>query len=145
MTITLVQNLLLTSKQKFRFGLARAGQVGQSGTCVLKSMGGFEQVYLSPCTCRVSHVPSGVGDPSPHAVLVQDDGEVLPEVVEADQEVGLLDLHRLSLDLLQDELAGHAAQQLVTLLQAQQHLSLRKDDIQIQTEVSILISLSLIF
>ena len=26
-TITLVQNLLLTSKQKFRFGLARAGQV----------------------------------------------------------------------------------------------------------------------
>ena len=26
-TITLVQNPLLTSKQKFRFGLARAGQV----------------------------------------------------------------------------------------------------------------------
>ena len=46
-TIPLVQNLLLTSKQKFRFGLARTGQ---SGTFVLKSTGGFEQVEWSPCS-----------------------------------------------------------------------------------------------
>ena len=38
-TIQLVQNLRLTSKQKFRFGLA----------FVLKSTGGFAQAEWSPC------------------------------------------------------------------------------------------------
>ena len=63
-TITLVQNLPLTSKQKFCSCLARPGQArpGQSGTFVLKATGGFEQVELSPCTRyvrarRVGFVP----------------------------------------------------------------------------------------
>ena len=50
-TISLVKNLLLTSKQKFLFGLAwtvLAWPV-QNGTFVLKSTRGFEQVELSPC------------------------------------------------------------------------------------------------
>ena len=41
------QNLPLTSKQKFRFGLARQGQ---SATFKLKSTGGFGQRDGSPCT-----------------------------------------------------------------------------------------------
>ena len=44
-TIPLVQNLPLTSKQKFRFCLAWPGQ---NGTFVLKSRGGFEQVEWLP-------------------------------------------------------------------------------------------------
>ena len=75
-------------------------------------------------TNRVSHVAPGVCDAAAHAVLVEDDGEVLPEVVEADEEVGVLDLHGVALHLLQHQLARHAPQQLVPLLQAQQHLGL---------------------
>ena len=46
-TIQLVINLLLTSKQKFLWpGLA---QSGQSGTFVLKSTGGSSQAEWSPC------------------------------------------------------------------------------------------------
>ena len=46
-THQVVQNLPLTSKHKFRFGLA---WLGQSGTFVFKSMGGFAQPDVSPCT-----------------------------------------------------------------------------------------------
>ena len=49
-TNPLVQNLPLTSKQKFRFGQPVQAWPGQNGTFVLKSMGGFEQMELSPCT-----------------------------------------------------------------------------------------------
>ena len=42
----IVQNLPLTSKQKFGFGLARTGQ---SRTFVMKSAGGFAQCGVSPC------------------------------------------------------------------------------------------------
>ena len=45
-----VQNLPLTSKQKFRFVLAWPGQ---SGPFVLKSTGGFAQTARSPCTYSV--------------------------------------------------------------------------------------------
>ena len=40
-TITLVQNLLLTSNQKFRFGLARAGQVRPKRTFGFEVNGRF--------------------------------------------------------------------------------------------------------
>ena len=43
-------NLMLTSKEKFHFGLARSGQAGQYGTFVLMSMGGLNQQDVSPCT-----------------------------------------------------------------------------------------------
>ena len=49
-TEQLVQNLLLTSKQKFHYGLAR---LGQNGTFVLKSTGGFAQAARSPCKFKV--------------------------------------------------------------------------------------------
>ena len=45
-TIQLVQNLPLTSKHKFCFGLARPGQ---GGTFVLKSTGVFAHAEWSPC------------------------------------------------------------------------------------------------
>ena len=46
LTIQLVQNLPLTLKQKFCFGLARPGQ---NGTLFVKSTGGFAQGDWSPC------------------------------------------------------------------------------------------------
>ena len=50
-----VQNLLLTSKQKFHFGLAWHGLAwpGQSGTFFLKSTGGLSQAEWSPCTAEL--------------------------------------------------------------------------------------------
>ena len=45
-----MQNLLLASKQKFHFGLARPG------TFVLKSTGGFAQPDVSPCIALREHV-----------------------------------------------------------------------------------------
>ena len=53
MTIQLVQNLPLTSKPKFRFGLARSGQ---SGIFCLEVNRGFAQAEWSPCTkTQLSH------------------------------------------------------------------------------------------
>ena len=46
MTYQIVQNLPLTSKLKFRFGLVWPGQ---NGTFVFKSTGGFAQSDVSPC------------------------------------------------------------------------------------------------
>ena len=48
-TIQLVQNLPLTSKQKFRVAWHGLAWPGQSGTFVLASMGGFAQAEWSPC------------------------------------------------------------------------------------------------
>ena len=53
-THQVVQNLPLTSKQKFHFGIAA------SGTFVLKSMGGFALLDVSPCS-RVLMDPCGLG------------------------------------------------------------------------------------
>ena len=49
-TIQLVMNLPLNSKQKFRFGLARPGE---NGTFVLQSTGGSSQAEWSPCTFHI--------------------------------------------------------------------------------------------
>ena len=46
-----VQNLLLTSKQKFGFGLAWPG-LAKAELDVLKSTGGFGQCDVSPCIIR---------------------------------------------------------------------------------------------
>ena len=53
-TIQLMTNLLLTSKQKFRFGLAMPDQARPKRNFCLKSTGGSSQAEWSPCTilCR---------------------------------------------------------------------------------------------
>ena len=51
-------NLLLTSKQKFCFGLAWQAWPGQSGTFVLKSTGGLAQAAWSHCTEMVKKAGS---------------------------------------------------------------------------------------
>ena len=54
-TRLLVQNLPLTSKVKFRFGLARPGQARPKRNFTLKSTGGFAQGDGSPCTYAVKN------------------------------------------------------------------------------------------
>ena len=49
-TIQLVTNLPLTSKQKFCFGLLDQAMPGQNGIFVLKSTGSLELPAVSPCT-----------------------------------------------------------------------------------------------
>ena len=49
-TIQLVANLPLTSKQKFRSGLARPGQARPKRNFWFEVLGGFEQVEWSRCT-----------------------------------------------------------------------------------------------
>ena len=48
-TEQLVQNLLLTSKHKFHFGLAGLGHARPIRNFVSKSTGGFAKAALSPC------------------------------------------------------------------------------------------------
>ena len=55
-TYQVVKNLLLTSKQKFRFGLARPGQARPSQAkvelLVLKSTGGLHNLMCHPVNCQ---------------------------------------------------------------------------------------------
>ena len=75
-THLVVQNLPLTSKQKFHFGLAWPGHArpGQNRTYVLKSTGGFAQRDVSPCT--VSETQLYVT-----AELLDDDNENLAAIL----------------------------------------------------------------
>ena len=82
-TIQLVQSLLLTSKLKFRFSLARPGKARPKRNFFLESTGGFAQAEWSPCTyLRAVDVRDDVPREDPRCV-----GGRVPDHAEDDDAV----------------------------------------------------------